>query len=792
MKNITNKNKRIKFLIAIPTILLFWAVVISCYWGPYAEDLRVYLFHPATDISGDLYPFFYSTQTYNENWNMDTSTIPDENIDEWYNYFHQKYEKEDIKNLIYNTKLENLEILADRNDYYYCYYNNFSTQLQELQRYNVSDYFVFAKKVEILLGEADPWYGDNYDVPALEKLIIEGKKKVEETDDFMLKQRYAYQVIVIMRYLTMPDEVVKYYKQIFSKIPQKEQSIIKYWALSHTASCMYEDKKEQQLAFLEVFINSPAKKITSYQSIDKKYLDSIKNELLPEERNNFLILQELQNSGKSLTALKEISKIDINSENFNTLLIREVNKIEDWILTPKYTKHQPAIKFWQNWMSDSITTNNYKEDIKYLGEYINFMESNLKTERVENKALWELILSHLYYIYETPQMAVIHLNKAEKLVKTTTEVNQLRTTRILVSLISSQKFDNKLEQKIWDDISWLLIDKNYDQEKERNFTNLMFALQKNYHNKKIYDKSALFMAYELNRDNDYDWNNHTRWWNYSDVFFYLDRYATIEQVENFMQIVENPNKTILEKFLLVNLKYKKYDYIELMGTMALRKNDFETAKKYYSQIPENYWKLTNYEYYINRNPFVFYKYPQLNEDDMKFDYKNKFEFVEYLQEKINKFEASKGEKKSQLAMEIGNAYYNMSFHGKNWAYVSYGKSVMGGRLTHTSFNTFVNDNYKKCSTAIKYYEIALQNANKDDKPQILFILSTIQNDSQIFEEETGDDPSINDLDLRYSGRYKYHRDKKDYMENVYIKKLKSDYPTDYNYYLEECPGIKYF
>ncbi len=789
-KNTSKNLKKRRIIIAIPTVFISWLLIISCYWGPYAEDLRVYLFHPATDVSGDLYPFFYSTQTYNENWNMDTTTIPDENIEEWYNYFNQRYERGDILNLIYNTKLEDLQKLAKRNDYYY-YQNKFGSELKETRNYRVIDYLLFAKKVEVLLSEADPWYGDNYDVPALEKLIEESKTKVEETEDLILKQRYAYQAIVMMRYLTMTKEAVEYYEQIFSKIQLKEQSIIKYWALSHTASCMYNDKKKRQLAYLEVFTNSTAKKRVSYQSIDKKYLDSIKSELLPEERTNFLILKEIQNPGKSLEGLKEIAKNDMNSENFNTLLIREVNKIEDWILTLKYTHHEPAITFWKNWIGDTTVINNYNRDLKYLGNYISFMESNLKTGKVENKALWELILSHLYFIYDTPQMAVIHLNKAEKLVETTSELNQLRTTRILVSLISSKKFDSNMEAKIWEDISWLLIDKNYNQEKERNFTNLMFALQKNYHNKKIYDKSALFMAYELNRNTNYYLGNYTRWWNFSKVFFYLDRYATVEQVENFVQIVENKNKTILEKFLLENFKYKKEDYLELMGTIALRQNDFETAKKYYSQISDNYWNTTNYKYYTTSNPFNFYKYQKTINNDY-FRYSNKLKFVEILQKKIKEYEMSKGDEKYKLALEIGNAYYNMSFFGKNWAYVCYGKSDMGGRLNRTTFNTYVNDNYMHCTTAIKYYESALKYAEEKDKPEILFIMASVQNDSQKFEDQKTEDPSINDRDKRYSGDYEYYKDRSEYKENLYIKELKTDFPTDYNYYLEECPGIEYF
>ncbi len=774
----------------IPSILIIWIISISCGWGPRSEDIRVYLFHPSVNISGDLHPFFYSTIRLNRLWNLDTSTVPEENIDEWYNYFNKEYEKEDIKNLIYNTKLEKLTELADREDDYYWHNgNDFGHYLKEKKQYDVIDYLFFAKKVEILLNEGDPWYGNDYDIPALEKLITEGKTKVEETKDLMLKQRYAYQVIVIMRYLTMPDEVEKYYEQIFSKIPQKSGSIIKYWALSHVAYCTQSDTMKSQMAFLDVFTNSTAKKVVAYQWLSLKYLDSIKNEVSPENHHKILIYKEFRNPGKSLEGLKKITEIDPNSENFNTLLIREVNKMEDWLLTRKYTKDDPAITYWSN---DSTITINYKADFKYLGEFISFMESNLRTGKVENKAFWELILAHLYFIYETPQMAISHLNKAEKLVETDDELTQLRITRILVSLLSSKNYDNQFETKVWNDLSWLVIDKKYNQEKQQNFTNLIFTLQKKYHDKKMYDKAALFMLYGLNKNEYYDFLISGRWWDFRDVLFYLDKYATIEQIENFMQIVENKNKSVFEKFLLEDYKYEKDRFLELMGTIALRKNDFETAKKYYSQLPETFWEKGNYKYWLVSNPFVFHAYPQKKQNSNDYDIKNKFQFVELLQEKIKQFNASKGSEKSKLAVEIGNVYYNISFFGKSWFYVSYGKADMGGRLAWTSFNTYVNENYQHCTTALKYYESALKYAKEEDKPEILFVLAKIKYDSQYFTDEIIEDQSLNDRYNRWKTPEKYYRDSADYEENIFSKKLKTNFPNDYNYYLEECPGIEYF
>lgn len=773
------KSNLIKTAIVATVI---WLGTVSCYWGPYAEDLRVYIFHPSTSVSPDLYPYFYSTMTLNRYW-QNVPTAPDENISEWYNYLNQKVDKKDIEEFIYNSKIKDLENHLKLN--YYWWDNPMPEYLQKIGRKDVIKYIIFAKKTEKLLAEGDPWYGDNYDRDAIHALIDEGKIAVEKNlfNDFIIKQRYAYQIVMMHRYLGEYDKAVGYYEKIFGEIPPENESIIKYWALSH-AAVGTKDKKQSQLRFLEAFINSHSKKIYCRSQINKNYFAEIQNDLTEEQKVWVMILNEYQYPGRSLENLKKIAEHDPNSENFKALMVREVNKIEDWLLTRKYANSEPAIGFW----GGKKLYKTYEEDFKYLGEYIKFLESTLKNKKIEDKGLWELTLSHLYLMYEMPQMAIIHLNKAEKLVETDSELAQLRITRILTSLISSKKYDENFEQKLWEDLSWLVIDKKYNQANERNFTNLMLAIQQNYHDKKMYDKAAIFMAYEIQAHRR-DWSG--RWWDYSDVLFYLDRYASISQVENFMQVVENKNKEVFEKFLLDDFKYDKDQYYDLLGTMALRKNDLKNAKKHFAKIDEIFWKQDKFRYYSTRNPFVFYEYYfESNRNKEKFDYKNKLQFVEQLDQKIKKLATATGEEKTLLALEIANAYYNMSYYGRNWLYVCYGKSQFGGRLTHTTFNTYVNQNYFECTTALQYYNKALQSASADQKPEILLAMTLVHDNSQIFKDQNFDDPSISDYENRtWSKREQYFKSNDEKAENIYIKKLRTDFKTSYDDFIRECPGI---
>ena len=95
------KTHSIKYTIYIKFILIS-LITLSCAWGPTIEELRVYLFNPQTTMSKEMYPFSYSTHTLNDYWDSELDKIPDENIEEWFNYFNQNIEKEEIKNLIPN------------------------------------------------------------------------------------------------------------------------------------------------------------------------------------------------------------------------------------------------------------------------------------------------------------------------------------------------------------------------------------------------------------------------------------------------------------------------------------------------------------------------------------------------------------------------------------------------------------------------------------------------------------------------------------------------------------------
>jgi hypothetical protein len=159
------------------------------------------------------------------------------------------------------------------------------------------------------------------------------------------------------------------------------------------------------------------------------------------------------------------------------------------------------------------------------------------------------------------------------------------------------------------------------------------------------------------------------------------------------------------------------------------------------------------------------------------NYCNKSFFVKQLIEKKQKYETAKLEEKGKIALELANAYFNMSYFGKNWHYVCYGKSVYGGSLYYTDFDTDVNENYKKCNIAFKYYDEAIKLLkNKELKSQTYFLAASVFTNIKTFK-------FYSDVEGWFD--YDYDNSEKK-ITNPYLITFKKFSKEKYEFYLEEC------
>lgn len=754
-----------RFSLIISLTFLFFSSL-ACGWGPSYDQARVVLFLPDLDISADFYNFYYSDINFNNNYfNSSKPDYPEDNINEWNKYIDGLAKPDDIGKFVYEYSIQEVIDYKNKSRYWWEKRNSFADKLLYIGKLDVFDYIIFAKKVEIILKDSDPWYGDNYDYSAMRRLIRFGKLMSQNSDDVFLKQRYAYQVIVLLFYMNEHKEVVDFYDSFFKNIPESEESILKYWSLSYVASCFsfLGDENRSQKLFLRVLENSPAKSLSTYYNLNKNYFKENFDKLSDHEKYYYLVLTSMHNAGKKISVLKTLASQNVNSDHFKLLAIRELNKLEDWLLTKNYTGVP----------SNNIA--NYANDFGYAKKLINFSQGVLLKAEPEDKAFWNIYLAHLNFLVKNYGMAKSYLSKAKYNINTNEEALQYHITSALVNISTNN------ETGFYNEISWLLADSTLNIKKDKIWTNIFVSAYNVYHKQKKYDKAATFLAYILtiNYDNYYYYSN--TWTNFKDPFFYLDRFANEQQVENFITFNQNVNQANLNKFLLKDYQFDKNRYLDLLGTFRLRSDDLYGALNFYKQVDSNFWYNSySYKYYLSRNPFASAYLPSFF-DETKYDkrFVNKAFFVEQLIDKKNKFKSSYGVEKSILAYELGNAYANMTYFGKAWYYVCYGKSVSGGRLQSTSFNYLVNGNYKTGKKAFEYYNIALNySKTKHDKSKIYIASLALFEDVNLYEEG----------DLTDDFYYLDYASVKDSLmrTNYYKLNFEKELPTLYNKFVMSC------
>lgn len=672
---------------------------------PYGEDVRVYLFSPTAGTEEGFSPFFYTSRFLNDD-HYDWSEVPNENLEEWYRYLNEKVDKRSIEKMVYNMPYDTLYIIANRKVYDkdpLCD-NKMAEYIMNNELDELAAYLLFTRKVEMLLGnDGDPWTNDDYNIEGLSKQIEAGKKIVKNIKDDILKQRYAYHVIVMMRYLGEYENAIKFYNDSFNE-KIKNPSIIKYWALNHVAFCkeMLDLESEAHLDYTRVFLNCHAKKKWVYTNMSRKSALSVLDKAEDEEdKYAILSFSEFKNPGRSYEGLKQMAAINPNSETFKTLINREVNKIEDWLLTTRYTNENPTVNYDRT--RKTSAEENYKSDFKYAEKIIGFLEGLLLENKLEDRGFYELILAHLYFVHESPKMSLTYLNRAEKNVKTPLEKHQLRMTRVLNLIINTENYDADFENKVYQNLTEIMNDEKYMKNENKNISNLMLALQQSYHKKGMHGRAALFMAWAFARDwDDTDW----RYWHYLDPFFYLDKYADVKQVKQFRKIYAGNNKTKLEQLLLADYEYSKYRFWDLIGTKYMRKDDLQNALEAYQNVPDEFWrKEFYYADYLGRDVFAEeYDSVMSSESDPDSKYVNKANIVEALIKKKKAYEKAKGKERTELAFLLGNAYYNLSYNGSHWYCLAYMK--MAGFKYNGEYDDTINDNYNTCNVALGYFEEA--------------------------------------------------------------------------------------
>ena len=720
------------------------------------------------------------------------------NCREWAAYLGNDVRESDVLKILYKIGPERFLNALDANELDARFHKNtFIQKLLQPENAEALAYLILAMRAEFAhFSAADPWGLDDADFDFFDQitpLIRQAEQKVKSLTDPFLKRRYAYQLVVQYRYAENTEECSRYCDEYFEW--ENTESVLVPWAQFHKAESMASQGDQAEAAYLlsKVFDHCESKKIRVYQMFDRDILeDVLRLAKTAHEKAVIQAIDAFMQPGRALDNVKEIAALDPSSRYLPQLLAREINKLEDWMLTPQVTFFEGGIPNYDfddeekedNLMPGESTgllekeipylKKNLAKDRDYLRELCGLLETLLKNPEFKQHDFAHLAAAHLYYLDHQSTPAAGHLDKVKD---GKNPVVQLQTNLIKLLILPEQVDIRFPEAK--DEIARGLARvkeyASYGEKGLRMYPKLMLYFSRLYQQKGDAMTAGLFYnhSYRIPK------NRYQSESDYYQKISYFDRFAKLEEVDALIALRQKENPTALEKLLLAPLNQLENAYnqgwynedeatkvleaapsleqlYELKGTIAIRQNRLEEALAAFEHLPDAYWnEHYDFKYHLTQEPFATVKaYPWQGETLKLYNKKAILKRMIELQKQAEQA----GPQQAEACYLLGNAYYNFTYWGQNWMMFSYGQSV--AELTKSLYTSFENysfmpngktyfKEYYQLSRAVAYYQKAYQ-AKPDAElaARITFMLGTCDKyahhdwDRDYWEDEEEKDPYI--------------------------------------------------
>ncbi len=776
------KNLIVFILISVSS---FYTKSFSCSFSPYNEEYRFCFFKPKLFDYHTYNGFTYSasafspTEPYNEK-----DSLP--NILLWFNYCKGKVPYKAIYQAIYELNVIDIDSSSSNLLIKYFYDN---------KNFEAIKYLTFAKNCESLnMFFEDPWEKFDYFNPEVRKKYIEKAYSLsKQTRSKFFKLRYTFLSIRLCYYNKDYKRINSLYNEVF-KI-EKSKDIIYYWSMHFNALAETDSALATYYA-AQVFANAPDKRWAIhemyYSNIQiSKVLNFATNNI---ERANVYLFIAKHKVDKALEYIKEMYMLNPKYEGLSFLLIREINKIEDWVYTPYYSLLNPSIYSYNSDEEFNIKsiTNRIEMDRLYANEVLDFVVS-IDLKLLENKLVWESAEAQLLLITKQFSRCLQKVNYLER--KITSKDSLLYQELQIIKAICLTSNQESGKAYILEEVKpTLLFNCNYKK--------FVFAIGRELEYKGNKTDAVLLFSC-LNNGSQYDGDDlnnesNSMYWQsvrvnpdsyygyYSEYFEYINHTYIPEELEDLIQAIEQNKKT--DQFsswkfsVLRNELQRLYD---LLGTKYIRVNNLDKALNSFSKVDQNYWGMnyTSWEYNQNptnifdRNPFYTLKYTPAFipiKDTIRITKLSLTkQLIKYLAQANNKTE----KERAYYYFLVANCYFNMTQYGNAWMMRHYDWSSSG-------YRSYLEDDeeYFGCGLAKQYYFEAFNNAKtKKFKALCLRMIGLCEKRKLQFEFPYNWNGTSTEYDSIIFSKNKYYQD------------LKNKYPRYYEELTSDCSLFeKYF
>ncbi len=386
----------LRFAVAWPTVALCGLLSLSpC--DPFSSDTPSGFFNPRLIREETPFDLIYWDETGLAAILGAGQPYDIENILEWKNRFCDYPDTSDIRYVLYQSGIDELEWMKKAigskglslgsgfagNTFAEALYVNKCTE--------TIDYLIFAKECEpYVLGPTD-WQPMQRDTARMTGLIRKGIRILLKEKSNFLRLRYAYQVIRLSHYKKDYKGTIALCDYLFPKVDASD-SIVWYWIYGHQAGALRALGQNAASArlYATVFLHCQGKRASALRSLrittDAEWQEALAACHSDAERTALHAMRGSGPHAKSLEDMQAIYALDPASTFLPLLLLRETSRIERLALKTKEPYAQKPSGRGGNELGD------------YLVQVIGFTTEVLHDNQVIHVEVWRTCLAYLHLL----------------------------------------------------------------------------------------------------------------------------------------------------------------------------------------------------------------------------------------------------------------------------------------------------------------------------------------------------------------------------------------------------------
>ena len=711
-----------KFLICILALLSNFSNVFACGYSPYGEDIRYSLFSPNYFGYNEYRAFWYNSELFGFSYEYQNQY--ESNVYDWFHFTNKNVPLADINECLNSLKLTDISPYST---------NEFLQYLYKNKQHNVIQYLIVAKKCEDIANYSteDSWEREESQGKDITLLLNKLKKNIENEKSNYLKRKYAFLTIRTAYYTGDFNLISKLFTNYFAN---GKKDYLYYWSLFFNSF----KNKNKDIDVANIMAYSPEKVYASYYYFHENFnlQNALANAKTKQEIANVYSYISVQRLEPNLDYLKIIYENSTKSRILDFLLLREINKVEDWICTPYYTNYSPSIEYLNTWWAyrekEDMTyysTQKLRErsekDRLYAKQILDFVNA-ADLEKVQNVALWKAVQIELLFMTKEYDEC---LKKIQIFERTNTDEKILSLIEKIKALciISNQETGKAI---IKEEIKPIILKYLNDQK-------FLFSLGRELEFKNnLPDAIALISYASSSRINDYNnyYYNYVVWQGnrlpnsgnlqyFYEYFDYLDFVYSAAEMQKVVNKLQLEMEDTFEKTIYSQLVKDKNYLTDLLGTKYIRENNLALAEKTFLSLGQKYWdenynswERDKYEdyYTFDQNPFYDLKYTYSFIPHKEKFVVTKLSVTQHLRKYLSLANNPKTKDRAYYYFLVANCYLSMTQYGNSWMMRRYNSTTDYYDEDANYKESYIDEiEYRSGNLAQKYYHLGFENAKTD-------------------------------------------------------------------------------